>query len=328
VILAAPGVLVSAVIVAVVLHLATGLALDLAFVVGAIVSATDPVAVVATFRRLRSPARLATLVEAESLFNDGTAIVVFTIALRAIAGEVGPLDAFVAFVSTVIVSAAVGAGAGLLASWVIARVDDHLIELTISLVLAYGTYLIADEIRQSGIIATVVAGVVLGSYGRELGMSRRTQDALDIVWEFLAFILNALVFLLIGLATTVRDLGGAFPAIAWGVVAILAGRAVVVYLLLGIPARLAHTSSGAPAIPLPWLHVMFWSGLRGAVAVALALSLPFDFPQRSLVQGAVFGIVLFTLLVQGTTAGIVIRRTGVHDASGPTPPVRASSREM
>jgi CPA1 family monovalent cation:H+ antiporter len=308
VVLAAPGVLLSAAIVAIVLHLATGLALDIAFVVGAIVSATDPVAVVSTFRRLRSPARLTTLVEAESLFNDGTAIVVFLIALGAVAGPITGEEAVVTFISTVAISTLIGLVAGFAASQVIARVDDHLVELTISVVLAYGTYLVADRLGQSGIIATVVAGVVLGSYGRRIGMAPRTVEALDLVWEFIAFVLNALVFLLIGVATSTGELGAALPGIAWGVVAILAGRALVIYGLVGIPARLLHTTAGTAAIPLGWLHVMFWAGLRGAVAIALALSLPVDFPERDLVQGIVFGIVLFTLLVQGTTAEAVVRR--------------------
>ncbi len=318
VILAAPGVLVSAAIVAVVLNLATGLALHSAFVVGAIVSATDPAAVTALFRRLRAPARLATLVDAESLFNDGTAIVIFAIALTALGTPLSAIDAAGSFVGTVLISAAIGAAAGLAASWVISRVDDHLIELTISVVLAYGTYLVADRLHESGVIATVVAGISLGSYGRRLGMSARTQDALDTVWEFVAFLFNAIVFLLVGLAVTVGDMTSVLPAILWGVVAVLVGRAIVVYLLLGIPARLAHTTTGAPAIPVPWLHVMFWSGLRGAVAVALALSLPIDFPARAQLQGIVFGIVLFTLLVQGTTIEMVMRRTRVNERPVPS----------
>jgi len=312
VVLAAPGVVVSAAIVAIVLNLAAGLPLDVAFVVGAIVSATDPVAVVAIFRRLRSPARLSTLVEAESLFNDGTAIVVFTIALAAIGGGLAPVDGIVAFVATVLISIAIGVVAGLMASFVISRVDDHLIELTISVLLAYGTYLIADRFEESGVIATVVAGVTLGSLGRQFGMSERTRESIDLVWEFIAFVLNALTFLLIGVSVTVTDVGSALPAIAWGVGAVLVGRAVVVYGLLGIPARLLHTRAGARAIPVPWLHVLFWAGLRGAVAVALALSLPADFPQRGLVQGIVFGIVLFTLVVQGSTAELVVRRSGAN----------------
>jgi CPA1 family monovalent cation:H+ antiporter len=311
---------VSAAIVAVVLHVATGMDLGIAFLVGAMVSATDPVAVVATFRQLRSPGRLATLVEAESLFNDGTAIVVFVIALRAITGPVTAADALVTFVTTVVLSGLIGAVAAFAASRVIARVDDHLVELTISVVLAYGTYLVADELHQSGIIATVVAGAVLGSYGRQIGMSKRTVEALDIVWEFVAFILNAIVFVLIGVATSVSGLVDALPSIAWGVVAIVVGRAIVIYGILGVPARLAHTKAGAAAIPVAWLHVMFWAGLRGAVAMALALSLPADLAQRGLVQGIVFGIVLFTLLVQGTTIGLVVRWTGVAtETSEPAP---------
>jgi Na+:H+ antiporter len=322
VVLAAPGVLLSAAIVAIVLHLATGLAFDIAVVVGAIVSATDPVAVVSTFRRLRSPARLTTLVEAESLFNDGTAIVVFLIALRVVAGPITGGEAVLTFVSIVAISTLIGLVAGFAASQVIARVDDHLVELTISVVLAYGTYLVADELGQSGIIATVVAGVVLGSYGRRIGMRQRTVEALDLVWEFIAFILNALVFLLIGVATSTGELGAALPGIGWGIVAILVGRALVIYGLVGIPARLLSATTRTEAIPLGWLHVMFWAGLRGAVAMALALSLPVDFPQRDLVQGIVFGIVLFTLLVQGTTAELVVRRAGaeIHVEDGGTRP--------
>ena len=147
-------------------------------------------------------------------------------------------------------------------------------------------------------------------------MRQRTQEALDLVWEFIAFVLNALVFLLIGVATSTGELGAALPGIAWGVVAILVGRALVIYGLLGVPARLLSATARTEAIPLGWLHVMFWAGLRGAVAMALALSLPVDFPQRDLVQGIVFGIVLFTLLVQGTTAEMVVRRAGVESHLG------------
>ncbi len=314
VILAAPGVLVSAAVVAVILHLAAGLPLDLAFVVGAIVSATDPAAVIATFRTMRAPPRLSTLVEAESLFNDGTAIVLFSVAVRIVLGPVEPADIVVSVIGTVLISAAIGAVAGFVATWIVARVDDHLVELTISVVLAYGTYLLADEFHESGIIATVVAGIVLGTYGRRIGFSDRAREALDIVWEFTAFLLTAFVFLLVGLAITVSDLVNALAPIAWGVVAILLGRAFVVYVMLGVPARLLGRRLTSAALPLAWLHVMFWAGLRGAVAVALALALPVDMPQRALLQSITFGIVLFTLLVQGTTIDFVLRRTGIGGA--------------
>jgi CPA1 family monovalent cation:H+ antiporter len=308
--LAIPGVLVSAAIVALVLNLATGLKPELGFVVGAMVAATDPAAVIATFRQLGSPRRLATLIESESLFNDGTALVVFAISLRAVTGGVSGGDVLLTLVGTIVVSAAVGLIAGYVVARTIATVDDHLIELTLSLAAAYGTYLIADQLHQSGIIATVVAGVVIGNHGRRIGMSARTQEALDIVWEFFAFLLTALVFLLVGLAINLARLIETLPSIAWGVVAILAGRALVIYLVFGPASRLAVRLRGGQRMPLGWLHVMFWAGLRGAVAVAMALSLPVDFPERALLQEITFGIVLFTLLVQGSTAERVIERVG------------------
>ena len=310
--LAIPGVLITAVVVAVALNLATGLPFDLAFVVGAMVSATDPIAVIATFRRLGTSRRLSTLVEGESLFNDGTAIVVYAIALRATSGQVDLSGAVVSFVLTLVVSALIGAAAGFVASRVAARVDDHLIETTISVLLAYGTYVVADVLHESGVIATVVAGLTLGTYGRRLGMSVRTQEAIDTVWEFLSFILTAIVFLLVGLAITPADLLDAALPIAVGIVAVIVGRAIVIYGLLGGTARLLRRSERV--LPRGWLHVLFWSGLRGAVAVALALSLPDTIPQRSLLQATTFGIVLFTLIVQGGTIRWVVNR-----ALGPGP---------
>jgi CPA1 family monovalent cation:H+ antiporter len=308
--LAIPGVLISAVIVALVLNLATGLRLELGFVVGAMVAATDPAAVIATFRQLGSPRRLATLIESESLFNDGTALVIFAISLRAVTGGVSSGDVLVTLLGAIVISTAIGLTVGYVVARTIATIDDHLIELTLSLAAAYGTYLVADQLHQSGIIATVVAGVVIGNHGRSIGMSARTQEALDTVWEFFAFLLTALVFLLVGLAIDLGGLVEALPSVVWGVVAILAGRALGIYLVFGPASRLAVRLRGGDRVPLEWLHVMFWAGLRGAVAVAMALSLPVDFPERALLQQITFGVVLFTLLVQGTTAEWIIDRVG------------------
>ena len=145
-------------------------------------------------------------------------------------------------------------------------------------------------------------------------MNPRSLEALDTVWEFFAFLLTAVVFLLIGLAISVGELLTALPWIAWGVVAILVGRAIVVYALLGGGSRLVLGRRSRQVLPTAWLHVLFWGGLRGAVAIALALSLPVDFPQRDLLQAMTFGIVLFTLLVQGTTIEWLIDRVGVGRA--------------
>ncbi len=313
VVLAAPGVVISAGVVAVILNLTTGMRFDLAFVIGAMVSATDPAAVLATFRRLGSPHRLANLVEGESLFNDGTGLVIFVLAIQAVQSDVTVTGAVTQFFATVAISILIGVVGGLVVSWIVSRVDDHLIETTISLALAYGTYVIADAFAQSGIIATVTAGIVLGNIGRRFGMSENTREAIDTVWEFLAFLLTAVVFLLVGLAITLEDLFGAVGPILWCILAVLLGRALVVYLLLNGASRLAVFGGIGSRVPLSWLNVLWWSGLRGAVAVAMALSLPRDFPQRALLQEVTFGVVLFTLLIQGTTIELFIARADEID---------------
>jgi CPA1 family monovalent cation:H+ antiporter len=315
VLLAAPGVLVSAAIVAALLAVATGLPIELGFVVGAMVAATDPVAVVSTFKQLGSPRRLATLIESESLFNDGTAIVVFTVAVQVVAGGVTPGGVVVSVVTIIVSSTVIGLVVGWVASRLIAAVDDHLVELTLSVAAAYGTYIVAAQLGQSGIIATVVAGLLIGNHARRVGMSERSLEALDTVWEFAAFLLTAVVFLLVGLAIGLGDIASALPWIAWGVVAILVGRAVVVYGLLGGTSRLVRGRNHG--LPMGWLHILFWGGLRGAVAIALALSLPVDFPKRELLQAITFGIVLFTLLVQGTTVEWLIGRVGAGSEALP-----------
>jgi CPA1 family monovalent cation:H+ antiporter len=304
-ILAVPGVLIVAGLVALVLNATTPLPLSSAFLVGAMVSATDPVAVIATMRQTRAPERLATLIETESLFNDGTGIVLFAIALQGAA----PLsEGIVAFAATIGVSVVIGFALGALAAWIGGRIDDVNLELTLTIIAAYGIYLLADRLHLSGIIATVVAGIVIGNYGRRTGMSARSRIAIDTVWSYIAFLLTAIVFLLVGLTVTVADLAGAAVPIAWALAALLAGRAIVVYGLLGGAGRIPSRFMAGLRLSLDWSHVLFWSGIRGAIAVALALSLPEDLADRSLLQGIVFGVVLFTLLVQGVSAGLVVRR--------------------
>jgi Na+:H+ antiporter len=322
--LAVPGVLLSAGVVALVLNAATGLRLDLAFIVGTIVSATDPAAVVATFKRIKAPRSLATIIDGESLLNDGTGLVLFAIAVSALTVPISAGDAGLAFAGAITLSVAVGLGTGILAAGLVRLVDDHLIELMISVVLAYGSYLVADRLGLSGVLATVTAAVVLGNLGGRV-LTPSGADAVDTVWEFLAYLLTAAVFLLVGMAIPPARLLGSLWPIAWAVVAVLVGRAIAVYLLLGGASRLAPLPGLAERIRTGWLHVMFWSGLRGAVAVAMALALPENVPQRAMLQEVVFGVVLFTLLVQGTTIGRVVDRSIRTGGDGTTSPKSGSS---
>ncbi len=311
--LAVPGVLISAAIVAAVLAVATGLRPELAFVVGAIVSATDPAAVVATFTKLRAPRRLIAIVDAESLLNDGTGLTVFAIAVVVVTRATGPSDAAWLFASTVAGSAGLGLLAGLATAVAVVRAPGRALPVALTVSLAYGTYLVAASLGLSGILATVLAGIVFGNYGRRIGLAEATERAFDAVWEPLAAALTALIFLVVGIAIGRSGLLSELGPIAWGIFAVLAARAAVVYGLIGGAVALLGRRRVAPNLPARWLHPLFWAGLRGGVATAAALSLPLDFPERELLQRITFGIVLVTLLVQGTTAGWLVRRVALDD---------------
>ncbi len=319
--LAGPGVIVVALIVATALYAGTGLPIELGFIVGAMVAATDPAAVISAFKKLGVPRRLAAMTEGESLFNDGTGLVLYALTVSAITTTVTATDVLETLVVTVVVSAVIGLVAGYLASRVLAVVEDHLLELTISVSAAYGTYLLADAFHESGVIATVIAGIVIGNYGRRTGISPRAADAIDTVWEFVAFLMTALVFMLVGLSISLAGLQSALPWIAWGIVGTLVGRAVVVYGMLGGAWWISRRRSRASDARRGWLHVLFWSGLRGAVAVAMALSLPRSVPQRGLLLEITFGIVLFTLVFQGMSIEPLVRRwlRPRPDPEGPEP---------
>ena len=309
--LAIPGVLIVTVIVGGLTSLVTPLALPVALVFGALISATDPVAVVALFRALGAPKRLALLIEGESLFNDGTAIVVYNLVLvSALTGVIHPVQGVVEFLRVAAGGLAVGFVLGWLIAQLIARIDDYLIETTLTTVLAFGAYLIAERLHFSGVLAVVAAGLINGAIGPQ-GMSPTTRIVLFSFWEYVAFLANSFVFLLIGLQVNIPTLVANWQPVVWAIVAVLASRAVVAYGLGWIHNRLT--------VPIPWrwLHVLNWGGLRGAIALALALSLPAALgPQRELVQVMTFGVVLFTLLVQTMTMKPLLRRLGI---SAPDP---------
>ncbi|MBU0511678.1 MAG: Na+/H+ antiporter [Chloroflexi bacterium] len=290
--LAIPGVLITTFLVGAVITWGTGIPFPLALVFGALVAATDPVAVVALFRSLGVPKRLQVLLEGESLFNDGTAIVIFHLMLViAVSGHFSLTESLLDFVVVAGGGLVVGLILGILISQAISRIDDPLIETALTTVLAFGAYLVAEELHVSGVLAVVAAGLVSGNIGPR-GMSPSTRMLVYNFWDYAAFLANSFVFLLIGMQIDLLILVANWQVIGWAILAVLIARAVGVYGLSWI----------GPGIPRRFKHILYWGGLRGAISLALAMSLPAALgTARDEIQAMTFGVVLFTLLVQGLT---------------------------
>jgi monovalent cation:H+ antiporter, CPA1 family len=297
--LATVGVGLTTAVVGALGHWALGLTVPFAILLGAMVSATDPVATTALVQRLNIPERLRNLFEAESLANDGTGVVVFAIALAATAGAtLAPASIGLDFIRLAGGGVALGLVVGFAISLVTSRIDDVRVELSLTAVAAYGGYLLGTLAGVSGILVVVAAAIVLGNYGRPRGMSARTQEAADIFWDYTAFVLNTIVFVLIGFAVPVRQLLADPLAVLVGIAVALVARAAAVYLLLP-PLR--------QRIPLRWQHLLVWGGLRGAVATALALSLAGRGDGYEQVRALTYGVVLTSILLQGVTFEPVAR---------------------
>ena len=309
--LAVVAFVVSAVLVGLTLHLVLGTALVVAFLFGVLISATDPVAVVAIFRQLGVPRRLLTIVEGESLLNDGVAIVLFAILLEAATGgSISLLGGVADFLSVFVGGAAVGAVLGLAAACVLPWLD-RLPAVALSLALAYGSFVLADEVLGfSGVLATAAAGMVLSG----LSSSRADADvreAWDQTWEALDYVANALLFLLIGLVLDPGLLAENLGAILLTVVVVLVARAAAVLPVVWLLERLAHV----PRVGRRNEAVLVWGGLRGGVALALALALPEELAERDVLVALTGGVVLATLLLNATTISWLVHRLRLDQAS-------------
>lgn len=311
--LAVPGVVaaigLTALIVTPVLN---GLALDRGFtweyglLFGALIAATDPIAVVGLFKRLDAPLRLTTLVEGESLLNDGTSIVLLTLLLGIVAGgATSAAGLVVRFILIVGGGALVGAAIGAAASQITRRIDEPMIEITLTTIAAYGSFVVGEQLGYSGVIATVVAGMICGNYGRRVGMSPSTQLAVETFWEYLAFALNSLVFLLIGFEVRAEMLALYWAQIVVAYVAMLGAR---IGVILAVTLLLRRTRE---RVPLSWSAILTWGGLRGALSMVLALALPASIAHRDLLVTMTFGVVLASILIQGLTMPWLLPRLGI-----------------
>ena len=308
IVFAVPGVLLTTGLVAGMMTIITGLPLGTMLVFGALISATDPVAVTAIFRDLGLPKRLGLLMEGESLLNDATAIVVFGLILEYVLHPTtfNLLQGFAEFLRVAGVGLVVGLVLGYVAYRLIRQIDDYLVETVLSAVLAYGAYLLAEQVHASGVLAVVTAGLMVGNRGRRYGMSHTTRNVLINIWEFLAFLANSCVFLLIGLQVDLAKLADYRWVIMAAITVVLLARSISI---LGLSPVLNRFSRNR--VSRAWQVIMVWGGLRGGIALALALTLPSALYGHNAVIAMTFGVVLFTMCGQATTLPLVLRRLGL-----------------
>ena len=315
--LATVGVLLGIVLSYIMLHFGAGFSTRDAVLFGAMVAATDPVAVISIFKTLRVNQGLASLVEGESLFNDGTSVVTFSALLAATAGTGASINFGIALGQFALVTAGgvlVGLGFGGLALFAIRWIrEDPMHVAVISVAAAYGSYFVADDLHVSGIFAVISAALVLAG-ARGLGaLPVAEREIVTNFWSVVAFMAETLLFLLIGTSIDLGALVAAWPYAIWAIAAVIIGRPVIVYGLAPVSALL-----GRP-IPRPWQHAVALSGMRGALSMALVLSLPSGFPDRALLVPMVFSVVLFTIIVQGIALEPLLKRLNLM-APGPLTP--------
>jgi CPA1 family monovalent cation:H+ antiporter len=302
-VLATVGVVLAAAITAAGMHYALNWDWGSAVLFGILIAATDPVSVTATFKEARVHGRLRLLIEAESLLNDGTAAVAFVAMLGVLSG--GHQD-FVSITGTLLltiiggalIGAVVASGFMLLAG----NTPDYLVEITFTTLAAYGSFFVAEYFHMSGVLAALTAGLVVGNFRSSALISDTGRHALEPFWEYVAFIANSLIFLLIGAQEAQQHFAGLWLPVLVAVVAVTLGRAAAIYPLCAIFSR------SRLKVDSRHQHVLFWGGLRGALALALALALPEDLPHHDAIISLTFAVVAFSVFAQGLTLTPLLRR--------------------
>ena len=303
--LATAGVVLAAAVTAVGMHYALTWDWGSAIVFGVLIAATDPVSVIATFKEAKVPVRLRMLIESESLLNDGTAAVAFVTVLGVLAG--GHTTVF-SIAGTLLVTIIGGVLTGGIIAYffmlLAGRTPDYLVEITFTTLTAYGSFFVAEHFHLSGVLAALTAGLVVGNFRASGSISAAGRQALGPFWEYLAFVANSLIFLLIGAQEAQQHFSGLWFPVVLAIALVTLGRAAAIYPLCALFARSRFK------VAVRHQHVLFWGGLRGALALALALALPEDLPRRDVIVVITFAVVAFSVFAQGLSITPLLRRLG------------------
>lgn len=303
------GTVIATLVVGGTVYYVIGLPWLTALLFGAIISPTDPISVLSIFKEVGTDEELSNLIEAESLFNDGIAVVLFIIISSLLnSQQMTSAEGILTFVTTIGGGVLIGIIIGGLASRITREYDDHLVEVMLTTVVAFGSYLAAEHFHVSGVFAVVAASLVVGNYGMTKGMSLISQTSVLSFWEYIAFAVNSAVFLLVGLEEAKITLGLTGFLVIITIGAVLLGRAISVYGLGALLGWIGHR------IPLSWQHVQVWSGLRGALSMAMVLGLNTALPYRSLLINMTFIVVLFSLVVQGLTIKPMLKHLNIENS--------------
>lgn len=308
-VLASVGLILSALVTAAGMYWILGWPLISAAIFGVLIAATDPVSVIATFKEAGVKGKLRILVESESLFNDGTAAVLFGLVLAFASGK-----APTAVETTINVLEIVGGGVAcgtviaFITLYLAGKTRDHLVELTLTTVAAYSSFLAAEHFHWSGVLATLTAGLIIGNRGHLGAITEKGHESVEAFWEFGAFVANSLIFILIGIHEAKQSFSSLLMPAAVAIVFVLLGRAVAIYPLAAI------LKNSSQSISIAHQHILVWGGLRGALALALSLGLPQDIPFRAEIITIAFAVVAFSVVVHGLTMTPLMRKLGLLES--------------